>query len=372
MSNLFGLDAAILKELSKKGCMPIVDFEPVERIPSGSLSLDYVLGGGWPRGRISIVTGESSYGKTTILMLTAGYVASHPDQMKNRGLVAYFDTENTYDPRWAEKLGLDPTRVHLYQPESGEQMQDTIYLLLQKKVYDMIVVDSVAETAFNAEYEGSAEDSHVGVAARKWSQFRRKVKNALTASGTALVFINQISLKIGVTMGDPETEYGGKALPYAAVIRLKMLFPDRKSKPGFIIFRPKTVKNKTAPSGREGAVELYVGTPDAPVGKPFVYIVPEITSVGKSLNVFTKEDGTPITGSGYWYFGDKKLGVGEAATQKLIFDDPELFYATEAAVRKAIDDMNRSPIKIEIDEETGLILDGGEIELPESEPIQEG
>ncbi len=197
-----GMDVATVEEFAKKDlALPVTAYEPVERFPSGSLYFDWVLGGGVPCGRVMTITGESSYGKTTTTLLMAASIIKNADQMRNGGRVAFFDSENTYDPRWSEKLGIDPKRIHLYQPESGEQMLDTITAHVHRKTYDLIVVDSVAETAFDAEYEGSMEDSHVGVAARKWSQFLRIIKKPLARSGTALVLINQITMKIGVMYG---------------------------------------------------------------------------------------------------------------------------------------------------------------------------
>src|SRR5690606_28115532 len=85
---------------------------------------------------------------------------------------------------------------------------------------DVVVVDSVAALVPRAEIEGEMGDSHVGLQARLMSQALRKLVGAVKASGTCMIFTNQLRQKIGIMFGNPETTSGGMALKFYASVRL--------------------------------------------------------------------------------------------------------------------------------------------------------
>jgi recombination protein RecA len=94
-------------------------------------------------------------------------------------------------------------------------------MLVRSNAVDLLVVDSVAALVPKAELEGDMGDSHVGLQARLMSQALRKLTaNASNRSNTAIIFINQIRMKIGVMFGSPETTTGGNALKFYASVRL--------------------------------------------------------------------------------------------------------------------------------------------------------
>ena len=86
-----------------------------EGISTGSLSLDYAIGGGIPRGRIVEIYGPESSGKTT---LTPHVVA---EAQKAGGTAAFIDAEHALDPVYAEKIGVKTKNLLISQPDSGEQ-----------------------------------------------------------------------------------------------------------------------------------------------------------------------------------------------------------------------------------------------------------
>ena len=77
------------------------NIQPIEGIPTGSLSLDIALGGAGIRaaGCIEIFGPESS-GKTT---LTLHVIAS---TQSIGGVAAFIDAEHALDPSWAKRLGV--------------------------------------------------------------------------------------------------------------------------------------------------------------------------------------------------------------------------------------------------------------------------
>ena len=77
----------------------------VEVIPSGSLSLDLALGGGYPKGRIIEIYGPESSGKTTLTLHAIAEI------QKQGGTAAFIDAEHALDPAYAKRLGVDTENV---------------------------------------------------------------------------------------------------------------------------------------------------------------------------------------------------------------------------------------------------------------------
>src|SRR4029079_4016976 len=110
----------------------------VEFIPSGALSLDLALGGGYPKGRIIEIYGPESSGKTT---LTLHAIA---ECQKRGGTAAFIDAEHALDPTYARKLGVKVEELLISQPDHGEQALEIADTLVRSNAVDVIVVDSVA------------------------------------------------------------------------------------------------------------------------------------------------------------------------------------------------------------------------------------
>ncbi len=189
----------------------------VEAFSSGSPALDIALGiGGIPRGRVLEVYGPESSGKTT---LTLHMIAQAQQQ---GGVAAFIDAEHALDPQYARKLGVDIENLLINQPDSGEQALDIVEALVRSSALDIIVVDSVAALVPRSEIEGEMGDQSVGVQARLMSRALRKLAAIVAKSGTTVVFINQIRMKIGVMFGSPETTSGGRARKFYCPVRVAM------------------------------------------------------------------------------------------------------------------------------------------------------
>ncbi len=201
--------AQIERQFGKGSIMRLGQDErvPVEVIPTGSIALDIALGiGGLPRGRIVEIYGPESSGKTTLALHA---IAS---AQAGGGIAAFVDAEHAFDPEYAKKLGVDIDNLLVSQPDTGEQALEIADMLVRSGSVDLVVVDSVAALVPRAEIEGEMGDTHVGLQARLMSQALRKLTGGLNATGTTMIFINQLREKIGVFFGSPETTSGGKAL----------------------------------------------------------------------------------------------------------------------------------------------------------------
>jgi len=187
----------------------------IPAIPTGSLSLDMALGiGGLPRGRVVEIFGPESGGKTTLAL----HVVS--EAQKRNGLAAFIDAEHALDVSYARRIGVNTDDLLISQPDSGEQALEIAETLVRSGALDVLVIDSVAALVPRSELEGDMGDAQMGLQARLMSQALRKLTGSISKSKTTVIFINQLRMKIGVFMGNPETTTGGNALKFYSSIRL--------------------------------------------------------------------------------------------------------------------------------------------------------
>ncbi|MCB0416711.1 MAG: recombinase RecA [Bdellovibrionaceae bacterium] len=275
-------------------------------VPTGCLSLDVAMGvGGLPRGRITEIYGPEASGKTTIALMTAA------NAQRNGGVAAFIDAEHALDTTYAAKLGVNTNDLLISQPDSGEQALEIAEILVRSGGIDVIVVDSVAALVPRAELEGDMGDSHMGLQARLMSQALRKLTGCVSKSKTAMIFINQLRMKIGVMFGNPETTTGGNALKFYASMRLDIRRISALKKGEEVIgsrTRVKVVKNKMAPPFRQTEFDMIYGE--------------GISREGDLLDLATRYDIIEKSGSWFSYEGER-LGQGRDNTRLFLKDNPK-------------------------------------------------
>jgi recombination protein RecA len=279
----------------------------VRGIGTGSLSLDIALGGaGVPRGRVTELFGPESSGKTTVAL---HIIAS---AQRAGGVAAFIDAEHALDTTWAKRLGVDVSSLLISQPDTGEQALDITEMLIESNSVDVIVIDSVAALTPRAEIEGEMGDSHIGLQARLMSQAMRKLSAIISKSKTALVFINQIRMKIGVMFGNPETTTGGMALKFYSSIRIDLrritTIKDNTGVVGSRV-RARVVKNKIAPPFREGEFDIMFDSGISYEG--------DLLDLALACNVVEK-------GGAWLNYGDIRLGQGRDNARKYLIENKDL------------------------------------------------
>ena len=195
----------IEKHYGKGAIMRLGEGEKIEVavIPTGSLGLDLALGiGGLPRGRIIEIYGPEASGKTTLALHAIA------EAQRLGGVAAFIDAEHALDVQYARRLGVRTEDLLISQPDSGEQALEIAEILVRSNAIDIVVVDSVAALVPRSEIEGEMGDAQMGSQARLMSQALRKLTAAINKSQTAMIFINQIRMKIGQLFGNPETTTG--------------------------------------------------------------------------------------------------------------------------------------------------------------------
>lgn len=275
------------------------------RIPTGIFALDAAIGGGIPKGRVTLITGGFSSTKTSICLKVAAEAQKRCricmglfkyDVLNDEGdikiirpckcgesvpnMVIYADVEGTVDfYDYAPKLGFDPRIALVTQPDYAEQGIDVVDALVRSGEADLIVVDSIAALVPTTEIEKSAENWQQGLGARLINKFCRKLSSGLNSLGSknmqkpAIVFINQERVTIGLMYGDPTVIPFGKGQEFTASlwIVLKAGKPIRMDERGRRLEKQgevvghninwKIKKNKVSPGvGRTGSFEFITLT----------------------------------------------------------------------------------------------------------------
>ncbi len=290
----------------------------VELLPSGALSLDIALGGGYPKGRIIEIYGPESSGKTT---LTLHAIA---EMQKQGGTAAFIDAEHALDPAYAKRLGVDTDNLLVSQPDNGDQALEIVETLVRSNAVDLIVVDSVAALVPQAEIDGDMGDSHMGLQARLMSQALRKLTGIINKSKATVVFINQIRMKIGVMFGNPETTTGGNALKFYASVRMDIRRTGQIKEGEEIIgnrTKVKVVKNKIAAPFRTAEFDIMYNEGISKTG--------DVLDLAVNHGVVGK--------AGAWFdYNDAKIGQGREATKKYLKENPEVLAEIEQKVREKV------------------------------------
>jgi recombination protein RecA len=285
-------------------------------LKTGIPTLDYILGGGFARGRIIEIIGAFSSGKTYLTQ-----VAIRAAQ--NEGMRCYLiDAERTYSKDWWQQSGIDTSKLGVASPTSGEKVADLAVGLVKAKA-DLVVLDSLAAISPTQEQEKDASGSTVGVQARLINRMLREI----TALNTNTIFfmINQTRSNIGVTYGNPETLPGGMGQQFFAwqIIRARRagwLMGKLRGDEVRMGFNMEFTmeKNKQAPPWRKAVIPFwYKGGFD----------------VASSILDFCTDNGVvEVRGGGNYYFEGEHLARGRNDMVKLLRENDELRGRLEATI----------------------------------------
>lgn len=357
MSNLNYL----LKEINKKYGEGTVrtanEFPDLTRIPTGIFALDASIGGGIPKGRICIFSGNESTGKTSVAKMA---LAQFQSTCKNCLLklnkcncgntephvAVMVDIEGAFDPNWFTTLGGNVDDLILFQPEFAEQGVDVVEALVRSGEVDIIVVDSVAMMSPADEIEKSSEDLLVGTHARLMNRMMRSVQSGMNSLGMgsrkpSVILINQLRQKVGVLYGDNTTLPGGLGQKFASSITVKftarpseLVYADKGKKddsPLGVTIRFNVTKNKTFVPLKTGMFILYVA--DSKLGaKGSINIEEQIVDYAVNYGVIEK--------SGAWFtMGNEQYQGKNSVIEALINDDSLRDDITQKTMDTAITNM---------------------------------
>ena len=339
MTNLEKALAEINKKFGKSSVIVLGDEEPnkVNCISTGSLQLDRILGGGIAYSRIAEIYGVEGAGKTSLCLQVVAQC------QKNGGTVAYIDVENAVDLLYARTLGVDVSKLIFSQPSSAEQALDIVDALVKSGEVNLIVVDSVAALAPQAELDGEMGDATIGLMRRLMGKALRKITASVNQNKCAVVFINQLRSNIG-GYGNPDTTPGGRALKYAASQRIEMRKTTAIKEGADVIgnnVKIKIVKNKIAVPQQFVELPLIFGKGFSPEDEALDLAI-DFDFVHKSGGWFTLPDGTRMQ--------------GKASVKEYYEEHPDELLALRKRVE---DELAGREIQqdFEIDPETGEVIE---------------
>lgn len=221
----------------------------IQFVSSGIAEIDAITK--IPRARITELYGLQGVGKSSLVMVMLSNISKE-------GRVLYVDAENALNPERLKSYGGVAKNIDISDESILEHIAELTITSLKK--YDVIVVDSVASLISRSESEGAVGDQFVGLKARLMGQWMRRLIGPLGKSKCALVFINQIRESM-IAYGNPQFTPGGKALPYAASLRieLKTAKADRIIKDGVTTGHRvnfEITKSRICPPHQKGSFKL--------------------------------------------------------------------------------------------------------------------
>ena len=138
-----------------------------------------------------------------------------------------------------------------------------------------------------------------------------------------MIFINQLSEKLGVMFGNPETTTGGRALKFYASVRLDVRRIESLKQGGEVIgsrTRIKVVKNKIAPPFKEAEFDIMFGKGISKEG--------DVLDLAAEVGIINK--------SGAWYsYKEAKIGQGRENAKQFLAENPEIFEEIYEQVRES-------------------------------------
>lgn len=275
------IDRALSKKFKSgyKGTGKEPLYQEIPRTPLECVSLNNILGGGIPQGRIIEVFGQPSHGKTTIAFnIIENFQKQHPDK-----IVMFIDAEHTFNGIYASQCGVDLDKLCLMGPDTAQEALDSIRTAISltaeeeqeegekesksKKVpesaFSLIVLDSVAHMVPSDEYSKDIGGGQIGSLARLMSSSLKQISSLAAKHNTTIIFLNQERACNITGYGPKTTTPGGIALHFTCSVRLDVTktgyIEDKGDKVGLTI-KVQAVKNKTATPLKQAHLELIFPT----------------------------------------------------------------------------------------------------------------
>ena len=179
-------------------------------------SLDNILGGGIPNGRVIEIFGPESSGKTSLAYWL----------MSLHELGLYIPIEGTYDESRALAIGVKPKQMIVHRAQYGEEAINDV-IRFAKTGIPIICLDSVPACMPKEDFEKIEKDTEnetrIGGTARLFSKALPSIVHICEETGTTLILINQVRAKMDAMLfGEKEDTPGGKAIKFYSSVRIKV------------------------------------------------------------------------------------------------------------------------------------------------------
>ncbi|MEV6310020.1 hypothetical protein AB0M10_15645 [Streptomyces sp. NPDC051840] len=312
---------ALMARINKKygaGSVVVASKMPtVPRFPTGSLSLDVMLGGGWPGNQWNEILGAESSGKTTIVHKTIA-----ANQQRDPEFVTFWVAAEGYDHEWATTLGVDVDRVIVFETNAMEDAYAEMIKAAESRAVDAIVLDSYPALVASDEDAKDMDEATMASGARVTGKFFRKVGQATRRSlveeerPLLALIINQFRDQIGgwaPAGGTPKTSPGGKAKNYAYYTRVEVSrteWIDEKRPGGSVrvgqVIKLKTLKSKSAAPQQVASLRFYFAPSTVGFLAGEYDLASQLVTQG-ILHGLIRLDGSWYKYGEYMWQGDKKM-----------------------------------------------------------------
>ena len=193
----------------------------VEFIETPSLNLNYAMGGGFAKGRITIVAGQPDSGKTFLLLETIAKKMKEDPEF----VAGWLESEGSLSAKDLVQMGIDLERFFydtVSRSEGAEAALDKVESVLIGGLVDMFVINSLKCLTPSEELEKSMGQMQVGLQARMNAKMMRKLTSAVTDNNVAFIMVQHLTTQIGTMSKDPLIVSGGQAIQYGASVILDL------------------------------------------------------------------------------------------------------------------------------------------------------
>jgi recombination protein RecA len=235
-------------------------------VGTGSSLLDLAISnrkyGGLPVGRLVEFNGLEGTGKS---LLSAHIIAN---TQKMGGLGVMIDTENAAAPAFWQAVGVDVSKLPYVQLVTVEEIFGQIenFIGVVRKSSNSrvctIVVDSLAMASCETEMESEhGKDGYNTSKAIIISKALRKITGLIGKQKILVIFTNQLRMNMNaMAFGDKYVVPGGKAMGFAASVRVRLASTGALKKNGDIIgnsCKAVVTKNRMGPPKRLAEFEIH-------------------------------------------------------------------------------------------------------------------
>jgi recombination protein RecA len=323
------LDPSLRKRLSNA-----TDVEVVKQ-KTPSISLNNALKGGFAYGRQVMVWGNKSAGKSSFCLQMIG------EAQKEGKLCAWIDAEQSFDPEWAKKLGVDTDKLVYSAAKTINDMVDVATQLMKAKI-DIIVVDSISALLPAIYFEKDSDElkalentKQIGAEAKDMTNAVKMLNYANNQDGqTLLVLISQLRNNIGA-MYASHMPTGGLAVKFfsSTVVKLWSSDSDNNALKSKITVGDKLIEgkvgrkvnwhidfNKTGPGFLSGEYDFYFDGDTLGVDK-----VADLVDTAELLGTIEK--------GGAWYTVLGERLQGRAKVIEYLKENPEKLKELESTIK---------------------------------------
>ena len=303
----------------------------VHKQETPSIGLNLALKGGLAFGRQILVWGNKSAGKSSFCLQMIGMA------QKEGKTCAWIDAEHSYDPAWAEQLGVDSEKL-IYSPaKTVNDMVDVATKLMEAEV-DIIVVDSISALlpAIYFEKDGNElkdlqDTKQIGAEAKDMTHAVKMLNYA--NKNTLLVLISQQRNQFG-SMHASHIPTGGMAVKFFSSTVIKLWSSEAEAnaikagvKVGDKIIEQRVGRpvnwiidyNKVGPPNLSGQYDFY-----------YQGEVLGVDHVGETLDV--AEMCGAVEKGGAWYTVEGERLQGRAKAVQYLRDNPEIVEALQEKI----------------------------------------